>query len=246
MRRCSNRSLLRGLLLLAASPVFAITLPAAAQDLTHSDPHLEPAARPFESPERFILEVRGGPASPDVTQRAEYGTFFSNDSGPNLGLQLDGIVYRKPRFFYFTAGAGVGVMNFSGGALAETTGIAVSEETTLSVIPVTAMLGLRVDLLARKLRIPVIFGGKIGWEWAHWDTNTGTRDNASGWSLGPVFAAQIALDLDAIEPGGARNLDEEWGINHTYLFGEIYHYSTTSKSLPLGDTNWLLGLGFVL
>ena len=237
---------LHALLLMAASAALAISGPAAAQDLSHTDPHLEPAARKYESPERFILELRGGPSSPDVTQQSQYGTFFKSDSGPNLGLQLDGIVYRKPRFFYVTAGGGIGLINFSGGALAQGTGQVVSEQTTLSLVPLTAMLGLRIDALARKFGVPLIFAGKLGWEWAHWDTNTGTRDDASGWSLGPVFAAQVALDLDAIEPHGARNLDEEWGINHTYVFGEMYHFATTHKSLPLGDTNWLIGLGFVL
>jgi hypothetical protein len=234
-------------LLMAAIAIGGAASPIAAQDdLTHLDPHLEPAARRFESPERFILELRGGPSTPDVTRQSAYGNFFKDDTGPNLGLQLDGILYRKPRFFYFTLGGGISLIKFAGNALATGTGLAVNEKTTLSLIPLTAMLGLRIDALARKLRIPVIFAGKIGWEWAHWDTGTGTRDDATGWSVGPVFAAQVALDLDALEPSGARNLDEEWGINHTYLFLEIYRFSATKKSLPLGDTNWLIGLGFVL
>jgi hypothetical protein len=242
-------SVLRGfdvLLLMAAISIGGAVSRTAAQDLSHIDPHLEPAARRYESAERFILELRGGPSTPDVTRQSAYGTFFKNDTGPNLGLQLDGILYRKPKFFYFTVGGGISTIKFDGNALATGTGLAVNEKTTLSLIPLTAMLGLRIDALARKLRIPVIFTGKIGWEWAHWSTGTGTRDDAAGWSLGPVFAGQIALDLDAIEPSGARNLDEEWGINHTYLFGEVYRFSATKKSLPLGDTNWLIGLGFVI
>jgi hypothetical protein len=247
--RMSRSSMLRErqvLMLTAAVALGALGSPTAAQDISHTDPHLEPAARRFESPERFILELRGGPSTPDVTRQSAYGDFFKDDTGPNLGMQLDGIVYRKPKFFYATAGGGISLINFAGDAVAMGTSTAVTEKTTLSLVPLTAMLGLRIDFLARKLRVPVIFAGKIGWEWAHWSTGTGTRHDAAGWSVGPVFAGQIALDLDALEPGGARNLDEEWGINHTYLFGEIYHFSPTKKSLPLGDTNWLIGLGFVL
>jgi hypothetical protein len=245
MRLSSMARELRILLLTAATAISGFALPAAAQDISHTDPHLEPAARKFESAERFILELHGGPSSPEVTRDSRYGDFFTDDSGPNLGLQLDGVIYRKAKLFYFTLGGGIGLINFSGGALATNTGSRVSEKTTLSLIPMTAMLGLRVDALARQFRVPLILAGKLGWEWAHWDTGTGTRTDATGWSMGPVFAGQIALDLDAFEPGGARNLDEEWGINHTYLFGEVYHFSPTKKSLALGDTSWLIGLGFI-
>jgi len=95
------------------------------------------------------------------------------------------------------------------------------------------------------LGIPLIVAARVGWGWYHWDTNTGLVNDAAGWSLGPYFSGQLALDLDTFEPGGARALDEEWGINHTYVFGEISHFLTTSKSLPVGGTNWTAGLGFV-
>jgi hypothetical protein len=215
------------------------------QELTENDPHLRPAARPFESPERFILELRGGPYSPSVARQRKYGTFFNDDSGPNINFHLDGVVWRQPNVFYLTVGGSLGFISFSGRALPVTGDQSVTEETTLRLIPVIATVGVRVDVLPRKLRIPLIFGARVGWEWANWDTGTGAIDNASGWSLGPVVSAQLALDLDSIEPGGARNLDEEWGINHTYLFAEVFHFATLSKSLPVGDTNWLLGLGLV-
>jgi hypothetical protein len=83
----------------------------------------------------------------------------------------------------------------------------------------------------------------VGWRWTQWDTNTGKIDDAAGWSLGPVVTGQIALDLDTFEPGGARALDEEWGINHTFLLAEVSYYATTDKSLPVGGTSWSIGLG---
>jgi hypothetical protein len=209
------------------------------------DPHLMPAARSFDSPERFILEFRGGPYNPAIKSNPTYGAFFKDDQGPNVAIQIDGIVYRQPNFFYLTVGGGIGFAGLSGQALAQGTSSSVNEETTLAVVPLTALAGVRLDILPRRLHIPVIFGARIGWEWAHWDTNTGKRDDAAGWSLGPVFSGQIAIDLDSFEQGGARNLDEEWGINHTYLFGEIYHFTTTAKSLELGATSWFLGLGFI-
>jgi hypothetical protein len=214
------------------------------QAQTQLDPHLKPAARRFESPERFVLEVRGGPYTVFANNKT-YGDFFRNDSGPNLGAQLDGIVYRIPKIFYVALGGSVSYLNYSGKAVARSTGAPTAEQTTLALVPLTATATIRLDLLPRRFGIPVIFGARLGWEWAHWDTNTGARDDAGGWALGPVIAGQVALDLDTFEPGGARALDEEWGINHTFLFGEVFHFAPTSKSLQVGGTHWMVGLGFV-
>jgi hypothetical protein len=145
-----------------------------------------------------------------------------------------------------TVGGSVGLLNFSGDAVermdpTQTT----SEKTTLSVVPLTATATIRIDVLPRRLGIPIILAARAGWEWAHWDTNTGARNNATGWSVGPVVSAQVALDLDTFEPGGARALDEEWGINHTFIFGEVFHFAPIGKSLEIGTTSWLIGLGFI-
>ncbi|MEY4578767.1 MAG: hypothetical protein RL701_3470, partial [Pseudomonadota bacterium] len=195
---------------------------ANIQAQSELDPHLKPAHRKFESPERFMLEVRGGPYT--LFTGKPYGAYFKGDIGPNLGVQLDGIVYREERLFYITAGASLGFINFSGKATSVSTGESVDEETTLSIIPVTATVGIRFDALPRKLGIPLILGARLGWEFAHWTTDTGSRSEAAGWSVGPVVSGQLALDLDTFEPGGARALDEEWGINHSYVFFEVQHF----------------------
>jgi hypothetical protein len=215
------------------------------QALTETDPLLKPKARRWQSPERFMLELRGGVYSPNGMDLKGYGRFFADDAGPNIGFHFDGIAYRQDNWFYLTAGGSLGYIGLSGKALPIDPTFTVDEETTLAIIPLVATIGLRVDALARKLRIPLIFAGRVGWEWAHWDTNKGLKNDATGWSLGPFFSAQVAFDLDAIEPGSARNLDEEFGINHTYLFGEVYSFVPVSKQLPIGDTNWLVGLGMI-
>jgi hypothetical protein len=232
--------------LMAASVLCGMHARVHAQGITETDARLIPAGRKTESVERFIIEFRGGPASPEVTRDATYGTFFENDVGPNLGVQLDGVVWREHNWFYLTAGGSIGTLNFSGHAVSAEDGTSVSEKTTLNILPLTGVAGFRFDGLARRLHVPLIFTGRAGWEWAHWSTSTGARKDATGWSLGPVFSVQVAFDLDAFEPNGARNLDEEWGINHTYVFAELYHFEPVGKSLQLGDTSWLIGLGFIL
>jgi hypothetical protein len=229
--------------------VRAQEVPAGSTDTqsqTELNPRLKPAMRSFESAERFVLQLGGGPYTVFSDEQASYGRFFSDDHGPNLNAQLDGILYRMQRTFYVTVGGSVGLLNFSGAAVermdpTQTT----SEKTTLSIVPLTAAATIRIDVLPRRLGIPIILAARAGWEWAHWDTNTGARDNATGWSVGPVVSAQVALDLDTFEPGGARALDEEWGINHTFIFGEVFHFAPIGKSLEIGTTSWLVGLGFI-
>lgn len=229
----------------AASASWAQEVPtgtANTQAQSELDPHFKPATRKIESPERFIVELRGGPYHIFSGEAYDY---FKNDVGPNLGVQLDGIVYRMPRLFYVTVGASIGTVSFANKATQTNTEMRVGEETSFALQPITATAQFRFDALPRRLGIPLILSGRIGWEWAHWSTDTGSRSDGSGWSLGPVFSGQAALDLDTFEPGGARALDEEWGINHTYLFAEVFHFAPTSKSLPVGATSWLIGLGFV-
>jgi hypothetical protein len=213
---------------------------ANTQEQAQLDPMHRPAYRKIESPERFFLELKGGPYK--LFKGEPYEDVFSGDSGPHFAAQLEGIVFRLPRILYLTAGGGIGYMSYAAAARGED-GQPTSEETTLSLIPMTVSASLRVDVLPRRLGIPVLFAARVGWRWTQWDTNTGKVDDASGWSLGPAFTGQIALDLDSFEPGGARALDEEWGINHTFLLGELTYYATTEKSLPVGGFSWAIGLG---
>jgi len=212
---------------------------ANTQEISNLDPLLKPAHRKIESPERFFLELKGGPYK--IFAGTKYDV-FGGDSGPSWAAQLDVIAWRLPKTLYLTVGGSLGTISYAAGALGEEN-MSTDEQTTLSLIPLIGMVGVRIDALPRRLKVPVIVTVRVGWDWTHWDTNTGKVDDASGWSLGPYLNAQVALDLDTFEPGGARALDEEWGINHTYLFAEVSHYETTKKSLPVGGNSWMLGLG---
>jgi hypothetical protein len=226
------------LLLLAASAAWS----GAAH--AQSDASTIPAARKISSPERFVIELRGGPYQPDLGGNGAFDRFFGGDSGPLLGLQISYIAYRVPDIAYVTFGGGFSWVNFSGAAVAVNGSGDVTEETSLVLLPLSAVASLRIDALPRKLGLPFIFAGKIGWQWAFWDTDTGAKNDASGWAVGLLYGGQLALDLDSFDSAAARSLDEEWGINHSYLFFEVYRFSPTSASLPVGGTGWVLGLGF--
>jgi len=229
-----------GLCLLILAALAGTPAHAAAQ----SDASTIPAARDFDSPERFIIELRGGPFSPDFGDNPAYDRFFGGDNGPFLGAQLHYILARVPNIVYFTIGAGFGWSSYSGRAVANPGGQEVSEETSLVLFPVAAVGSVRIDALPRYLSLPFIFTGKLGFQWTNWNTDTGARNDESGWSVGLLYGGQIALDLDTFDRAAARSLDEDWGINHSFLFFEINHFSPTEQSLAVGGTSWLLGLGF--
>jgi hypothetical protein len=203
-----------------------------------------PMHRDFSSPERFALELRIGPYHPDMGHNDAFETFFGSDSGPLLATELDVIAYRLPNLIYLGVGAGIGTASYSGHTR-DSTGVATAEKTTFGLVPIDLMAVLRVDALARKLSVPFIFTGKLGYQWTHWTTQDGKAASVTGWSVGPRWAAQLELDLDSFDEKAARRMDEEWGINHSFLFVELFGFSPSPRSLPIGATAWTAGLGFV-
>lgn len=232
---------------LAALPVLAgllgaLALPGPAR--AQFDDSI-PEATDLSSDELFAVEFRVGPYQPDMGDNDAFNAFFSGDKGPLLALELDVIAYRIPDAIYFGVGGGIGWMNFTG-KTRNTEGGQTSEETSIEIVPLNLLAVMRIDALPRKLSVPLIFTGKIGYQWASWSTESGGQSDESGFSVGLLWGLQLGLDLDTFEPAAARNMDEEWGINHSFLFFELFGFETTGKSLPVGDDlAWTAGLGFM-
>lgn len=199
--------------------------------------------RPDESQEMFAFEIGVGQYRPDVGNEA-FERVFGSDFGPALRLELDVLPLRIPYVGRVGVGVNAGWSLHSNGACLDTTcSQRADEETEMRIWPIGLMAVLRIDVLARELSIPLLLTGKIGLDAVVYDINSGANDEASGVSLGFKWSAQIALELDFIRPTRARSLDDEWGINHTFLFGEL-NGSTASSSLPVGTAlSWLVGLG---
>jgi hypothetical protein len=220
-------------------------LGVSASAHAQTDDELAPATHTFISSERVVIELRGGPYTPNMDGNSSFKNLYGTDIGPLLDVEIDAIAYRLPKFLYLTVGGSAGHVGYSAHAF-DVTGVSrVSEKSTFSMFPLAALGALRIDALARRLGLPFVLTGKIGWEWAHWSTATGSRSDAAGWSTGLVYGGQFALDLDSFEPSAARRMDEEWGINHSFLFFELLTFTPTKKALPVGGTNWLIGLGFI-
>ena len=114
------------------------------------------------------------------------------------------------------------------------------QELKFRIFPLQALLVLRVDVLARELNIPLVFAGKLGLDMVFSSIENGSTTEAEGRSFGFHWGAQVALELDFINPRRARNLDDEWGINHSYLLFELFGSTADFGGSSLA---WTGGLG---
>jgi hypothetical protein len=254
---------MRSMWIVSALVLAAATLgprPAAGQVFARSES--------YRSPKRFALELRFGPYSPDVDAELSNGktphrTFFGGDRRLLTQLELDYQLFNR----FGSAAIGVQVGYFrekanaffeppKGGAVAEPRS---GDETTFTLFP-TALIGVyRADQLWQLWGIPLVPYGKAGLAYTFWSISDGNGEVAQGSNVGLAgrgrggtfgwqAAVGLSLVLDIIDPGGARELDSETGVNHTHFFAEIAKYAVAGlgqeKKLNVGDTTWSLGLMF--
>jgi len=126
------------------------------------------------------------------------------------------------------------------------------DDTRLSLVPTSAMVTVRFDWLAERYRfVPFSFYGRAAFERYNWWVTDGDGDwtengATNGWSV----TAGAALLLDAFDPSLARELDNDTGVNHTYLFFDVTHAAVddfgSSKSWDLSTDGVSLQGGLML
>jgi hypothetical protein len=122
-----------------------------------------------------------------------------------------------------------------------------ADRTSLNIIPTSLTLTYYFDVLAERFRwLPITPYGRFAFERYNWWVSGGTSKigATNGWS----FTGGAALLLDAIDPDSARGLDNETGINHTYLFFDVTKAqiddfgSSTSWNLAEKGAQYAFGL----
>ena len=233
-----------------ALAIFAALL--APTGTVHADPEDWTAPPTYSaSPEHFGLELRLGVYHPEGLGPAfSSPEYFGGDFGPMLSFELHYFPWRIPYIGLVGAGGGLGWSQWDTPSPGSTPTGGETQETdrnVFEIITVRPFLLLRFDTLARELNFPIVITPKIGLDVAHWLTSAGGSSEADGWSIGPRFAGKVSLELDFLEPRAARQLDEEWGINHSEIFFELY-YSMAGElvggQLPMSGWGWAAGLGF--
>jgi hypothetical protein len=221
------------LLLLAALTGFVATPASARAPDTFEEAYNRPSV--IDSPMWLAFEFKLGPYVPNNDAQK---TVFKGDRGWLLSLELDVTVFHIPYVGQINAAAGWGWAHYDAKATASGGGKS-GESTELTIYPLSALGVLRVDALARNTKIPLTFAGKIGYDLVRWTTTKGKATDASGLNKGLRWAIQAAFELDFFDRTAARRLDEEFGINHTFLLFEYFG----SETKGTGGRSFSFGLG---
>lgn len=227
------------------------------------------------SPQRFALELKLGPYLPDIDRGYDgpglgpYATIFGETNAEGVATKPppNGIMPALAfdwQFFYAAGPIGVGtqVSFFRDTAAAiitnpteeDSTIRSAADDVTFTVLPVSALLSYRFELLADRTPVPLVPYAKGGLTYGFWWTRDGrgkiARDAQGDRGLGGVWGFQLngglMLRLDFIERSAAKKLDQLTGINHTYVFGEFQYAQIDNfgigNTINLGDATWFAGL----
>jgi hypothetical protein len=248
-----------------AASVFVVNV-ARADDASGI---LETRHHRYESAQHFALEFRFAPYKANVDDAPELGgnTPYADAFGSNprleVATELDWQVLRIPHVGTLGPGLSVGYTSVSRPAVIKNcpplprgaTSCTSAEDNNLAIYPFYAVAVLRLDVLMRDLRIPIVPYVKGGVGFAFWRaSNTlGTSQaddgvSGKGHTWGTHLAAGLALHMNVFDNAAAVNLDNSVGINHTYAFVEVMDARLTglgqSHALFVGTTTWVAGLSF--
>jgi hypothetical protein len=228
--------------------ILAVVLLAAAASAA--------TAEPTSSPRWGSFELGAGPYTPNVDSEfsgaAPYNQVFGSGQrwmfragvGKSLYTGFGDLEVGLRTGFFRAAGRAVfldsnNVYQRSG------------DETSFNVIPTSLTLTYYFDYLAERYRwLPITLYGRGALERYNWWTNTTAGTSKHGATNGWSVTGGVALLLDSIDPGFARDLDNETGINHTYLFFDITHAKVddfgSSKSFDLSPTKAAYAFGLLM
>jgi hypothetical protein len=237
----------------------------------------------YESDQSFALELRFSPWQPDVD--SEFGNvpgggpflrYFGEASCGTDGrlrvcdrvlpaLEFDWQALRIHPIGTLGLGVSLGYSSLSANApLTSSPGVS-EQSSSLNVLPAYAVGVLRLDVLARRTVIPLVFYGKAGVAGTYWwitsgdqlarrnaqsptrsgEIIMGTEGAATGFSYAWQLAAGVMFRLDWLEPQAQRSWDVSMGVNHSYLFAEYMLVRDWDRAqLRLGSNTWTFGAAF--
>lgn len=254
-----------GSVLAVATPAAAADPPRVGGDMRLAESRPSGRQGRHESPQNFAVELRFGPYFPDIDSdpalggKKPFANVFGDSNRVLAALEVDWQLLRIPHLGTVGPALAAGITSMSAQAALSAPGangarVLSAEETGISIYPFWAAAVLRADVLSRELRIPLVPYLKAGLSYALWRTYNGSGTSSvggvtgKGVSYGTLLAAGLAFDLNVLDEYTARNFDSTFGVNHTYLFGEVYDLNLSSfgsaNALRVGATTWAMGLTF--
>lgn len=200
------------------------------------------------SPRAWALSLRMGRFRPNVDRElaaspGPYAQAFGDAAPWMFGAELERQLFQRAGTLSVAASFGYAR---AVGRARRADGMGPSaDETSLRVAPLGIGLTWRADFLARF--VPLVPYAKVGVDYALWSAGDGDGNTvASGGTAGWHAGAGIALMLDAIDPASAQSLDQDTGVNHTYVFVEWIDTRLdglgAANKLRVGDRTWYAGL----
>ncbi len=201
------------------------------------------ASKESWSPEGYLLSFGIGVYRPDPGSPA-LDLVYPGDNGPLLLAEFDFFLYRIPFLGPIGIGIAGGWAGYKGAPCISGTVVGnncerATGQSKFSLFPINAMVILRIDALARQTPVPFVFTGKIGFGSVFFNEERGGFKQG-GRSHGVAWAAQLAIELNFINPRRANALDVDWGINSSFFFFELAGSDANNRA-PVGDKLFFTG-----
>jgi hypothetical protein len=207
-----------------------------------------------ESSRSGSFDLQAGPYLPDVDSEfsAKPGPWEKTFGTGRSWLFRGGWSYTV-YYGYGSAEVGVQAGYFSRAGYGQLpSGEPSADRTTFRTIPTSLTATYRFDWLADRYRIPFAPYGRLSLDRYNWWVTDGSgKTTEKGATMGWSAGGGLAFLLDVVDPGLARELDRDSGINHSYLFAEVRKTwiddfgSSKSWSLSDNQASWSFGLLFV-
>ena len=211
---------------------------------------------PPDPPIGFIFELKMGTLIPRVGDEPglstnPYQTIFGNKSMLYGGGEIDFIAWHG--YGAVSVGFSAGYAEKYAPAIVQKDNTPSTEKTALIIFPLRLPVGYRFDLTWTRWGIPFVPYAKLALLATPWRvTKGGTTEVVNGqsgaglkWGIG--FTVGVAFVLDVLSAQMAKDMKNDTGIRHTYIFAE-YNYDKLDDfgkiALNLSARYFTFGLGF--
>jgi hypothetical protein len=201
------------------------------------------------------LEIGGGPYVPNIDKEfsgaTPYRDIFGGSPAPMWRLHVAKSIWSGAGSL--EVGLRTGFWTKSGRAIftgGPNAGQKSGDRTTFNIVPTSLTLTYRADQIYENAHIPLVPYARVALERYNWWVTKGSKWTKKGGTNGWSATAGVALVLDWLDPGAARDLGNETGVNHTALYFDVTKSRVddfgSKKSWDLSDKKLMWSGGLLL
>jgi len=195
-------------------------------------PAIVHAADPLLERPHWSVEVKGGTFAPAL---ADWAQFYGTKSMPTFAVS---VAYKLIR--QIDIGISGGYAEDRGHAFAPGHDT-FTGNVTYRIVPVNLFVLLRGSLNEDQWVVPYVGGGFTR---LYYQEKIEGQDTVNGTVDGYHARGGLQLLLNGLDEHAANRMFQDYGVYHTYLFGEVEytHAVVRSTSVNLGGTAYLMGI----